>query len=87
MGEPTVGWIAAIIIGGIAGWLAEQFMKSDMGLLMNILLGIVGAAIASAILSYLGISLSGWLGYLIAGFIGACLLIWIARLLTGRRTA
>jgi uncharacterized membrane protein YeaQ/YmgE (transglycosylase-associated protein family) len=28
-----VGWIAAIIIGGIAGWLAEQFMKSDMGLL------------------------------------------------------
>jgi len=87
MGDPTVGWIAAIIIGGIAGWLAEQFMKSDMGLLMNILLGIVGAAIASAILSYLGISLSGWLGYLIAGFIGACLLIWIARLLTGRRTA
>jgi uncharacterized membrane protein YeaQ/YmgE (transglycosylase-associated protein family) len=87
MGDPTVGWIAAIIIGGIAGWLAEQFMKSNMGLLMNILLGIVGAAIASAILSYLGISLSGWLGYLIAGFIGACLLIWIARLLTGRRTA
>ena len=45
MGDPTVGWIAAIIIGGIAGWLAEQFMKSDMGLLMNIALGIVGAAV------------------------------------------
>ena len=44
MGDATVGWIAAIIIGGIAGWLAEQFMKSDMGLLMNIVLGIVGAA-------------------------------------------
>ena len=44
MGDPAVGWIAAIIIGGIAGWLAEQFMKSDMGLLMNIVLGIVGAA-------------------------------------------
>jgi len=29
---------------GIAGWLAEQFMKSDMRLLMNIMLGIVGAA-------------------------------------------
>ncbi len=49
--DAEVGWIAAIIIGGIAGWLAEQFMKSDMGLLMNIVLGIVGAAIASAILS------------------------------------
>ena len=32
----TVGWIAAIVIGGIAGWLAEQFMKSNLGLLMNI---------------------------------------------------
>ena len=38
-----IGWIAAIIVGGIAGWLAELFMKSDMGLLMNIVLGIVGA--------------------------------------------
>ena len=28
MGDPAIGWIAAIIIGGIAGWLAEQFMKS-----------------------------------------------------------
>lgn len=57
MGDAGVGWIAAIIIGGIAGWLAEQFMKSNMGLIMNIVLGIVGAAIASAILSYFGIVL------------------------------
>ena len=49
MGDAGVGWIAAIIVGGIAGWLAEQFMKSNMGLIMNIVLGIVGAAIASAI--------------------------------------
>ena len=54
MGDAGVGWIAAIIVGGIAGWLAEQFMKSNMGLIMNIVLGIVGAAIASAILSYFG---------------------------------
>ena len=31
MEEHQIGWIAAIIIGGIAGWLAEQFMKSQMG--------------------------------------------------------
>ena len=42
-------------------------MKSNMGLLMNIVLGIVGAAIASAILSFFGIILGGWIGYLIAG--------------------
>ena len=62
MDNAGVGWIAAIIIGGIAGWLAEQFMKSSMGLIMNIVLGIVGAAIASAILSYFGIALGGWIG-------------------------
>ncbi len=78
-----IGWIAAIIIGGIAGWLAEQFVKSNMGLLMNIVLGIVGAAIASAISSYFGIALGGWIGYLIAGFVGACLLIWIVRAVRG----
>ena len=73
-----MGWIAAIIIGGI---LAEQFMKSNMGLIMNIVLGIVGAAIASFILSYFGIALGGGVGYLISGFIGAVLLIWIVRVI------
>ena len=85
MDDARVGWIAAIIIGGIAGWLAEQFMKSGMGLLMNIVLGIVGAAIASAILSFFNIVLGGWIGYLICGFIGACLLIWIVRVIQGSR--
>jgi uncharacterized membrane protein YeaQ/YmgE (transglycosylase-associated protein family) len=84
MVDQEIGWIAAIIIGGIAGWLAEQVMKSDTGLVMNIVLGIVGAAIASAILSFFGIVLGGWIGYLIAGFIGACLLIWIVRMVRGR---
>ena len=84
MVDQEIGWIAAIIIGGIAGWLAEQFMKSNTGLLMNIVLGIVGAAIASAILSIFGVIFIGWIGYLIAGFIGACLLIWIVRTVRGR---
>jgi uncharacterized membrane protein YeaQ/YmgE (transglycosylase-associated protein family) len=83
MEEHQVGWIAAIIIGGIAGWLAEHFMKSQMGLLMNIVLGIIGAAVASWLLGFLGVIFTGWIGYLIAGFIGACILIAIARALTG----
>jgi uncharacterized membrane protein YeaQ/YmgE (transglycosylase-associated protein family) len=49
-------------------------MKSDMGLVMKI---------ASAIFSFFGINLGGWLGYLIAGFVGACLLIWIVRTVRG----
>ena len=88
MDEHQIGWIAAIIIGGIAGWLAEQFMKSQMGLVMNIVLGIIGAAVASWLLSFFGVAFGGWIGYLIAGFIGACILIAIARAFSGglRRT-
>ena len=63
-----MGWIAAIIVGGLAGWLAEQFMKSNMGVLMNIILGIVGAVVANAILGALGVSIgTGWIAYLIVG--------------------
>ncbi|MDQ8731029.1 GlsB/YeaQ/YmgE family stress response membrane protein [Bradyrhizobium sp. LHD-71] len=86
MDDQGVGWIAAIIIGGIAGWLAEQFMHSNMGMIMNIVLGIIGAAVASFLFGLLGINLGGWLGYLIAGFIGACILIFAARMFSTRTT-
>jgi uncharacterized membrane protein YeaQ/YmgE (transglycosylase-associated protein family) len=87
MDDQAVGWIAAIIIGGLAGWLAEQFMKSNMGMVMNIILGIVGAIVANFLLALLGVSLGGWIGYLIAGFVGACILIAIGRALRGNRSA
>ena len=81
-----LGWIAAIIVGGIAGWIAERIMKSDMGLLANIALGIVGALVLNAILmAVVGGTLGGWIGQLIVGIAGACLLIWASRLLRGRR--
>ncbi|PZX18773.1 putative membrane protein YeaQ/YmgE (transglycosylase-associated protein family) [Palleronia aestuarii] len=83
-----MGWLAAIIVGGIAGWLAEQFMKSNMGLLMNIVLGIIGAIVFNFIFgTLLGLYAAGAsfsFGYLIAGFIGACILIAIARAVRGR---
>ncbi len=77
-----VGWIAAIIVGGVAGWLAEMVMKSNMGVFMNVLLGIVGAVVLNAILAALGIGGFGvgWIAYLITGFIGACILIYVGRL-------
>lgn len=75
-----VGFLGAIIVGGLAGWLAERFMNSNMGLFMNIILGIIGAAFLNFVLSLLGVSTgSGLLVYLIVGFIGACLLIAIGR--------
>jgi uncharacterized membrane protein YeaQ/YmgE (transglycosylase-associated protein family) len=78
-----VGILAAIIIGGLAGWLAEKFMNSQMGLLMNIILGIIGAVVLNFILAAFGMAYTGWVAYLIIGFIGACLLIAAGRVVRG----
>ncbi|ASM74032.1 MULTISPECIES: GlsB/YeaQ/YmgE family stress response membrane protein [Roseobacteraceae] len=80
-----IGWFAAIIVGAIAGWIAEKIMNSSMGLLANIGLGIVGALVANFLLvAIVGSTLGGWIGQLVVGVIGACLLIWITRLIRGR---
>jgi uncharacterized membrane protein YeaQ/YmgE (transglycosylase-associated protein family) len=77
-----VGLIGAIVIGGLAGWLAERFMRSNMGLVMNILLGIVGALALNFILAAVfNVAYAGAIAYLIIGFIGACLLIAVGRLI------
>ncbi|MBX4335077.1 GlsB/YeaQ/YmgE family stress response membrane protein [Bartonella raoultii] len=79
MENANFGWIAAIIVGGLAGYAAQYFMRSQTGIFLNIILGIIGAVLASFLFSLLGIHFAGWLGYLISGFIGACILIWIGR--------
>ena len=81
MEQAGIGWIAAIIIGGIAGWLAEKVTQSNMGLLANIILGMIGAGVAAWLFGLFGVRMqAGWLGYLIAGFVGACFLILVTRL-------
>jgi uncharacterized membrane protein YeaQ/YmgE (transglycosylase-associated protein family) len=83
-----IGWIMAIIIGALAGWIAEQMMKSNQGLLMNIVMGIVGAVIGNFILmAVFGATMGGIVGQLIVAVVGACLLIAIWRAIRGRRGA
>lgn len=80
-----VGWIMTIILGGLAGWVAEKIMKAEHGLLTNIILGILGAVVLNAILGFIGIiPPGGWLWQSIIAIIGACLLIWLYRLIRGR---
>lgn len=82
-----VNWLVAIIVGGLAGWIAEKFMKSDMGLISNIVLGIVGALVLNFLLSLVGLNYQGWVPFLIIGIVGACLLIFVTRLVRTRRSA
>ncbi|MFO1122393.1 MAG: GlsB/YeaQ/YmgE family stress response membrane protein [Hyphomicrobiales bacterium] len=80
-----IGWILTIILGGLAGWIAEKIMKFDTGLLMNIVLGIVGAVVGNFLLSLIGIGLFGILGQLITAVLGACVLVWVYRLVKSKQ--
>jgi len=84
-----VGWIGTLFIGALAGIIADKVMKSNHGLLMNIVIGIVGSYIGAFLANALGIQLgeifSGWFwGNLVVAAIGAVVLIWALRLVRGR---
>ena len=78
------GWIMTIILGGLAGWIAEKLMKFDTGLLMNIVLGVAGAVLGNFILRALGLAFGGLIGQLIVAVAGACLLIYVYRMIKSR---
>lgn len=79
-----MGFIGAIIIGGLAGWIAEKLMASRMGLLGNILLGVVGGVVGAWLAGLIGLVAYGVLGRLALATAGACLLIYGGRLARGR---
>lgn len=86
-----MGWIIALIVGGIAGWLASMVMgrNSSMGIFWNIVVGCIGSLIGNLLSGPLfGIrgsvqefSLTG----LIIAFIGAVILLAIVNLIQRRR--
>lgn len=80
-----VGWIMTIILGGLAGWIAEKIMRSDMGVFANIIVGIIGALLLNFILRIVGVvPPGGWIWQSIIAIIGACILIAIYRAVRGR---
>jgi uncharacterized membrane protein YeaQ/YmgE (transglycosylase-associated protein family) len=83
-GKTEIGWIAYIIIGGIAGWLASKIVKGGgSGILMDIVVGVVGAFAAGLVLNLLGVDVNSG-GYWFTFFValgGAVVLLWLARLI------
>jgi uncharacterized membrane protein YeaQ/YmgE (transglycosylase-associated protein family) len=81
-----------IIVGLIAGVLAKWVMPGDDpgGVILTIIIGIVGAVVGGYILRVLGLGAGGgtgqWIGSIIAGFIGAVILLGIYRLVANRVT-
>jgi uncharacterized membrane protein YeaQ/YmgE (transglycosylase-associated protein family) len=82
--------LVTLIIGGVVGWLASILMKTDgqMGLLSNIMVGIIGSFIGFAIAGSMNIGADGTIGRWIISIAGASLLIALLSVLgVFRRTA
>ena len=80
---PGVGFFGMLIIGIVAGYIAEKVTASDHGLLTNLLVGIAGSFVGGTLAGLLNIDFQGWLGNLIVAAIGAILLLWVWRSVRG----
>ena len=79
--------VVILIIGAVAGWLGSKiFEGGSLGLLGNIVVGILGGFVGYWVLGRLGISLgSGILGAVLTGTAGAILILFLLNLLLGRK--
>lgn len=87
MAETLIIWI---VVGGIAGWLASLVVEgTGLGIIGDVLVGVVGAILGGVILSALlpgqvdftGFNLTSFL----VAFLGAVVLLFIIRAVSGRR--
>jgi uncharacterized membrane protein YeaQ/YmgE (transglycosylase-associated protein family) len=82
----TMGWLAWLVVGAIAGWLASLAMKTNrqQGLLMDIIVGIAGAFIGGSLFRFFGST--GVTGFniwsIFVAFIGAVVLLALIRMVT-----
>lgn len=80
------GWFTFLLVGLLAGWIAEKIMKRDHGLLTNLLVGVVGAYLGAFLVGFFvdGDEASGFWSALIVSVIGACALLAGFSLIRGK---
>lgn len=76
-------WIVTIVVGGIVGWLASIFMKTNaqMGVIGNVIVGIVGSSLGFWLARALGFAAYGAIAQWIVAVAGAALLIYLLKAL------
>ena len=79
--------LVTLLIGAIAGWLGSMIFKgSGLGLLGNIVVGIVGSFVGYWLLGKIGVDLgTGWVGAILTGALGALIILFVINLLFRRR--
>jgi uncharacterized membrane protein YeaQ/YmgE (transglycosylase-associated protein family) len=76
-GQPGVGFLEMLLIGAIAGWIAEKVTQSNHSVFTNILVGIAGAFMVGVLANILNIPVFGFFRTLIAATLGAILILFV----------
>ena len=78
-----MNWIVTIVLGGIVGWLASIMMKTNaqMGLIANVIIGIVGSILGFWLAGVLGLAVYGLIAQGIVAVAGAAILIFVLKAL------
>lgn len=84
LGTPGVGFFSLLIIGALAGWIAEKITRSDHGILTNIVVGIAGSFVGSTLATSFNVAVNGSLGRLLAAVVGAVIVVYGWRMIKGR---
>lgn len=76
-----------LVLGALIGWLAARIMGGKRGLIRNIIVGVVGAGLGGWIASALGMQISQTFSFwgMVVSIGGACLLIFLCRIIAGTR--
>ncbi len=75
-----IGFFLAIIVGILAGWIAEKVMGRDHGLIKNLIVGLIGSFIGAWLAAAFNIQFAGFLGSLVVSSVGAIVLLFLVGL-------
>lgn len=79
------GLIGFLIIGLIAGYIAEKVTRSNHGLITNLIIGVIGAFVGGFLADALGLNFApGFWSSLIVATVGAIIFLYLWKLIRGR---
>lgn len=82
--QPGVGFFTMLLIGAIAGWIAERVTQSNHGIFTNILVGVAGAFVGAKLAEIAEVPVFGFVRTLIAASVGAIIILYAWRVLLKR---
>jgi uncharacterized membrane protein YeaQ/YmgE (transglycosylase-associated protein family) len=82
--QPGVGFFTMLLIGALAGWIAERVTASNHGIFTNIIVGVAGAFIGGKLAEVADIAVFGFWRTLVSAVVGAVILLFVWRTIRGR---